>query len=235
MNKILKSAGVAACGLVALFSASAAQALERGQCLPTAQMITALKAEGQDDVINATKITSRGVDAQLYYTTNKDQTRGYEMGGSITAVGQTPATLCISRVLSNIKLVNAWAERRVPSNFFAANSLTAEQEAAEQARGVNDGDAWDLNRGLKSWSDRGIYPTFQASVIENGTVSQYTVTVAAKIADRSGATAITRNDGLTVTEDTLLSFTYSDQGIKQIASNANNAQPQLAALSPARR
>lgn len=229
MNKFLKATGTAAMGLCALFAATSANAMDRGTCLPFNQMVSALQAEGQYDVIQADQRTPKGITGLAIYTTNADKSRGYEVGGERPTPTTLPTTLCISRVMRDVKLNNAWA-RIIPSNFYLPSTLAGEA----LSRAANDsgmgGGFGDHNTGLNAASQTNTYPAYQANNMKADGSAGATITVGVNLNTRKASTDIARPDGLSTLSLLLENFAYTPDGVREL--RAQLQPPQMAALTP---
>jgi hypothetical protein len=95
--------------------ASPAFALETGQCLPAAQVRTALAAENMNPIILGNR-TGYGYGTALIFMSNADGSRGYLVRGD-KPLGEQAETICIDSVFRDVKLnditnpvVPTWAE-----------------------------------------------------------------------------------------------------------------------------
>lgn len=172
-----------------------AMALDRGTCLPFNQMVAAIEAEGQFDIIN--------VDYNVpflkmaMYTTNDKMNRGYEITGMRPDQGSKPAKLCIDNVLYDIRFRNAW-EATLPSSYFL-------KKAGEASK------IGDLQSTLEYASTQNKFPTLQGRISGPG---NETLTVVAGIKYRTGAQFITPTNGTVINLANYRNFAYTPEGAR---------------------
>lgn len=200
-----------------------AMALDRGTCLPFNQMVAAMEAEGQYDIIKIDDLAPNGEVGLTMYTTNDNMDRGYEISGQRPADGQLPAQLCVDRVMRDIKIHNAWS-RTVPANFYVQNTLTAQQVSTESAR-VSGGLSYgDHNTGLNSGLRSGSLPALQARLLRADGSDGALMTITVNLQTRTGGVLATRSDGLSMSNVIFRSFTYTNEGLRIIREQ--QARPQ---------
>jgi hypothetical protein len=230
-NRIL-AAALGACALTAAFTGPA-QAVERGTCLPAAEMIQTLRAEGQRSVIEAdVDVLNAHTLPLIMYTTNADGSRGYEVGGDrprdpadmSRPATRIPATLCVRAQLTDVQLN---AGRVVPASF-RLDATMREPDLTTQARARGVGFYGDHNTTLDNGARNGSsFPTLQARIVLNGQPSRL-VTVTFN-ATGLGGVLRSWDDGLTTQSDPLNRATFTQYGM-QHASLGNNGTTTLASL-----
>lgn len=99
----------------ALCCASPAFALETGQCLPAAEVRSALANQAQNPIVVGNQ-AGYGRPYALVFTSNKDGSRGYALRGD-KPFGEQATTICIDSIFHDVKLndftkpgVPAWAQ-----------------------------------------------------------------------------------------------------------------------------
>lgn len=219
-NRLL-TAALGACALTAAFTGPA-QAVERGTCLPAAQMIQTLRAEGQRSVIEADMMTGNPRTLPLImYTTNADGSRGYEVGGDrprdpgnpAQAAQRQPATLCISSVLTDVRLNG---DAAIPSSFRLASSIRSPQlEEAARAAGVRN--YGDHNTLLDTGARMQNFPALQARVVINGQPGRR-LTVSFSNSDREGAVFKSWDTGLAENTAMVQNATFTRYAVERMAS-----------------
>lgn len=178
-----------------------AMALDRGTCLPFNQMVTALQAEGQFDVINVDY--SVPFQKMAMYTTNKNLSRGYEITGVRPDQSSNPTQLCIDNVLYEIRFRNAW-EGTLPSSYFQKNPNSPSQFG-------------DLQSTLENASRRNEFPTLQGRILGAG---NETLTVVAGTQYRTGAQFVTLTNGTALNLANYRNFAYTPEGARILRGQA---------------
>lgn len=210
--------------------AGSANALEQGECKPFAEMITALKAEGQKDLIQADKWTKDPNSRPLYMITSNDNGDGYELGGDRPTSKTLPENLCVRAVLEDVRLNNAFSET-VPSTFLTPGALTKDQVNEISAR-ENIGGATDHNTALQVYgpqSESKIFPVLQARVVLDGLREGPRLTVLMDTNKNEAGSANTSwENGFMVGTDVLSNVGYSETALKLLEQGG----PQVAALTP---
>jgi hypothetical protein len=219
--------------------AGSANALEQGECKPFAEMITALKAEGQKDLIQADKWTKGSNARPLYMITSNDNGDGYELVGDRfnfnPRTGEfdgspLPKNLCVGAELKNVRLNNAFSET-VPDAFLTPGTLTKEQVKEISAR-ENVGGATDHNTALQVYgpqSERKIFPVLQASIVLDGGKEGPRLTVLMDTnKNEIGSANRSWENGFMVGTDVLSNVGYSETALKLLEQGG----PQVAALTP---
>lgn len=200
-----------------------AMALDRGTCLPFNQMVAAMEAEGQYDIIKIDDLAPNGEVGLTMYTSNDNMDRGYELSGTRPANGGLPAQLCVDGVMRDIKIHNAWS-RTVPASFYVRGTMTA-QQVSTAAASVPGGLAYgDHNTALNGASGNGIFPALQARLLRADGSDGALMTVSVKIADRGGFVSASRSDGLSMQNIYFNNFTYTNEGLRIIREQ--QARPQ---------
>lgn len=99
---------------VVTMAAFPAMALDTGQCLPAAEVRSALAAEGQKTIIIGNR-SGYGYPTTLAFTSNADGSRGYAIRGD-KPLGEQAGTICIDSVYRDVRLnditrpgIPAWA------------------------------------------------------------------------------------------------------------------------------
>lgn len=215
-------------GMACIATAQEAKAMEDRTCMAFNEMVTALRAEGQQTIVQGDKAgLNSGPKSLIIYTSNADGTRGYEVGGDRRAEGVTPDQLCVRRTLANVQIHNV-SERTIPANWRLPVSMTREQVVAEaERRGITrTADYnWSLDHGAQT---EGFYPTIKASFVINGQPSNAFLDVRMNPTSRVGAAAtVSANTGFSWQTDTLVNMGYGPFAAEQFRRRA-----QLAALTP---
>lgn len=214
-------------GMACISMAQEAKAMEDRSCMAFNDMVTALRAEGQQTIVQGDKAgLTGGPKSLIIYTSNADGTRGYEVGGSRRAEGVMPDQLCVRGTLTNIQIHNV-AERTIPTNWRLPVSMPLDQvEAEAERRGITR--TADYNWSLDNGAQYGGYPAIKASFVINGQPSNAFLDVRMNPTSREGAAAtVSANTGFSWQTDTLVNMGYGPFAAEQFRRRA-----QLAALAP---
>jgi len=204
-----------------------ANALEQGECKPFAEMITALKAEGQKDLIQADKITESAKSTPLYIITSNDNGDGYELGGDRRTGENLPKELCVRSALTNIRLNNAFSEI-VPDSFYVPGNLT-DAQVHEISERKQIGGSINHNTLLTGRAEHGIRPALQARVVLDGGKEGPRLTILMDTREnRLGSSNTSWENGFAVRTDVLSNVGYSETALKLL----DKGGPQVAALAP---
>jgi hypothetical protein len=204
-----------------------AAALKQGECKPFADMITALKVEGQKDLIQADKITERANSTPLYIITSNDNGDGYELGGDRRTGEDLPKELCVGAVLTNIRLNNAFSET-VPDSFYVPGNLT-DAQVREISERKQIGGSIDHNTLLSGRAEHGVRPALQARVVLDGGKEGPRLTILMDTREnRLGSANASSEDGFAVRTGVLSNVGYSQTALKILEQGG----PQVAALAP---
>jgi hypothetical protein len=190
-------------------------------------MITALKAEGQKDLIQADKWTKDPNSRPLYIITSNDNGDGYELGGDRRTGEKLPAELCVGAVLTSIRLNNAFSET-VPDTFYVPGSMT-EAQIKEVSERKQIGGSIDHNTLLDSRAKHGTFPALQARVVlEGGGLGPRLTVLLDTRENRLGSSNRSWEDGFAAGTAVLANVGYSQTALKLFEQGG----PQVAALAP---
>lgn len=137
-----------------------AHAVERGQCLPTDEMVAVLRDEGQRAVVTGEAVmvgtAELAAPLPITYSMNPSGSRGYELSTQRRAGVEV---LCVTEVLTDVRLVDPG--NREVSAFYLPGGVS--DEAARRI-GQDEGipNARGFNFTLDFAANSGFYTVFQA-------------------------------------------------------------------------
>lgn len=140
-----------------------AHAVERGQCLPTAEMVAQLRSEGQRAVVTgeAVMVGAANLAAPLAitYSMNPSGSRGYELSTQRRAGTEV---LCVTEVLADVRLADP-ARREVRAFHLPGGVSDAEARRIGSDEGIPN--ARGFNAMLDASAGSGGYVILQARIV----------------------------------------------------------------------
>ena len=211
---------IAAAAVTATLALTApAHAVERGQCLPNAEMVARLRDEGQRALVQGVILNQSNGNwvASLIVTANADGSRGYELRGQFVATQRTPPILCVQEELSDVRLNDARAARVAESFYLPV--VRTQAEILEIARGTEFA-RWNPrvhNQALQADAARGSYPMVRATFRASGRTVR--LTVSGNPTTRRGTQNWSDADwGMIATLHTLEEVTYTPYALELLGS-----------------
>lgn len=145
-------------------SAAPADAVDKDTCLPTAEMVTRLRAEGQRSVVEGNLLTwiEPGPHPRMIYTANATGSRGYQVLAYRQGTDTTPVRMCVKAVLTDIRLNDHRRHRQnrgfyvvsQPEEVLLRNYRADGHDMSRRPRGHN--------AALDFFATQGSYPMLQA-------------------------------------------------------------------------